>query len=142
MRNYVIAIDPGKTTGVAVWEEGCLAATYELDFMKTCEFLATRDDRYEYVIEKFVINSRTATLSQAPWSLEVIGVARYLSGDRLIFQRPAEAKKAVPDSMLHKLRWWHAGGDGHANDALRHLVYYLMKEREPQLLARLDELNL
>lgn len=143
MNDCVLAIDPGKITGVALWLNGEILHTDELKFIELRDWLeVTLDTWTKVVIEKFVINSMTAKLSQAPWSLEVIGMLRDRTDDNLIFQTPAQAKRAVSNEMLMKLRWWHPGGAGHALDALRHLVFYLMQQREPQLLARLDELNL
>jgi hypothetical protein len=135
---YIFAIDPGKTTGwaFAQVENGEVTAlTYgEDDFDAICARLdywlqsyQTYDTRV--VAEKYTITARTAQLSQQSWSLEVIGVARYLAkkhGDLQLIIQPTNVKKFATDKRLKALGWWHKGGGGHANDALRHLMGYLV----------------
>jgi hypothetical protein len=78
-------------------------------------------------VERFLITRQTATNSQAPWSLMVIGVVTAISirlglDAKLILQKPADAMSFVGNDMLRALGLWHRGGAGHANDALRHAV--------------------
>jgi hypothetical protein len=85
----------------------------------------------EVVCERFTITVQTAKNSQAPWSLEVIGMLKWLVADvwhvdpeeKVILQQPADAKGLVPNPLLRSMGLWHRGGAGHANDALRHGVY-------------------
>jgi hypothetical protein len=85
----------------------------------------------------------TAKNSQAPWSLEMIGVLKQVCRDyhyplELVYaQRPTEAKNVVPNPKLKRLELWHRGGAGHANDAIRHAVLCLIKRgwEDPRLLG-------
>jgi hypothetical protein len=77
------------------------------------------------IVEQFTITARTAKNSQAPWSLEVTGIARnFFWRDlelELDMQKP-DVMKLFPNPTLHALDCWHKGGDGHANDAIRHAL--------------------
>jgi len=132
--DHVIAIDPGKTTGFAYWYGSEVVADQEPDQVEFC----TRLERYleircpgVVVIERFVINVKTVGNSQAPWSLELIGVARYLAAKHnceFVIQTPADAKRFMSDERLKNLGWWQKG-KVHANDALRHLGLYLVTRK-------------
>jgi len=138
----ILAIDPGLATGIAVvtQKNGNLSiwSARELDPIKTGAYAqAMLSDPFvlgasdlEIVIERFTITAATAKNSQAPWSLEVIGMIKWLVHDELnwdpdtiIMQGPAEAKRLITNDILKKHGLWHKGGQGHANDAIRHAVY-------------------
>lgn len=130
---YIVAIDPGKMTGYALYdrEEGKFSS-YETSFDDTCRYLASHAATWKedllIVSESFIITVQTAKNTQSPWSLELIGVARYISraltGRDLILQAPATAKRFASDDRL-KTMGWHVPGKGHANDAARHLLLTL-----------------
>jgi hypothetical protein len=143
---YVLGVDPGKTSGIAMvsWDkehnrtpgvEWSVEAS-EDDFAE--EILRgldmPRTGGFHVVCESFVINMQTAKNSQAPWSLEHIGVLKYLCDRRnyprsqITFQAPANAKSMFPNPALQKLGTWHRGGAGHANDAIRHALLRLVRE--------------
>ena len=134
MQPRMIAIDPGKTTGVAVWS-GDVHADQDEDWLRCCHrleaWLAAWSGPTVVVIERFIINVNTVGNSQAPWSLELIGVARYLAhkyGADYVLQTPADAKNFMKDERLKKLGW-HRKGKVHANDALRHLGLYVFSHK-------------
>jgi hypothetical protein len=134
MSDILLAIDPGKATGYAfvdlahnmVFESG------ECTFDETCKLLTSMASHYKstmhIVSESFIINANTVKNTQAPWSLELIGVARWVSrvytGRDLVLQAPAAAKRFSSDDKLKQLGW-HSPGKGHANDAARHLLLRL-----------------
>lgn len=133
-RRYVLAIDPGKTTGIAFWDnEDQRIWTAQANFLETCVLLHTRafEHKEDLVIvsESFVITIHTAKNTQAQWSIELIGVARFMSqaycGLDLVTQQPAAAKRFSSDDRLKTLGWYKPG-QGHANDAARHLLLYLV----------------
>lgn len=133
MRDRVLALDPGKTTGVATYDlrTGEFESS-QLDYDGVCQLMmkvASEAPHIDLVSEDFVITVQTAKNTQATWSLELIGVARMVSrmygGQDLILQMPANAKRMMSDDML-KLIGWHKPGQGHANDAARHLGLYLL----------------
>jgi hypothetical protein len=132
---YVLALDPGKKTGYCLYDtvNDTLVNQGEDQFAPTCawveHYASTLGSACQLITEKFTITVRTARNSQAPWSLEMIGVARWLSqkytGRDLLLQDVAAAKRFASNDHLRELGWWQVGTEGHVNDALRHLLLYL-----------------
>lgn len=137
MNRIILAVDPGKTTGV------CLLGTAEdadprmLDSkeLSVVEFapwlrqqIAAVGESLDVVCEKFTITMQTAKNSQAPWSLEQIGILKQtcrdygLDEEKISWQLPANAMTMFPNEKLKRLGYWHRGGAGHANDAIRHAL--------------------
>ena len=142
----VVAVDPGKASGIAV-------LSWEPEFDKEPEVLysleaqpeAFADDieealkymnkfePFHVACESFIINAQTVRNSQAPWSLEHIGVLKHLCRRagydplKIAFQAPVNAKNMFPNPALKKLGLWHRGGEGHALDAIRHGALRLVK---------------
>jgi hypothetical protein len=143
----IIAVDPGKRTGVAEWVQKTPNharvefASYEFD---TADFYDYIHDRihalvglgYEirFVVESFIITMHTAKNTQAPWSLELIGVCRFLAHryhvSHFTMQAPNIGKTFGTNGKLKYLEWYRTGViggmryAGHANDASRHLATY------------------
>lgn len=150
----VLAVDPGKTTGVAliVWsgvQEDTPALEYaeELDeetFGTTISRLIQNwysNDMFYIVCERFTITAQTVRNSQAPFSLEQIGVLKHIARehrypvDLITFESPVNAKTMFPNEALKKIGTWHKGGEGHANDAIRHALLKLVKSGwKPKIL--------
>lgn len=142
---YILSVDPGKATGVAVvykvgTEEPVLSMSCEVqpeEFASEIRNVFTElgDDLSELqiVCEKFTINAQTIRNSQAPFSLEQIGVLKQIMQDNgldresIVWQTPADAKRMFPNEALKTLKYWHKGGEGHANDAVRHALLRLVK---------------
>lgn len=135
---HVVTIDPGFVSGCAyVYSEAPGAPleqrdSAELDVIETGEWLertllAIGDEPVTFAIERFTITSKTATNSQAPWSLQVIGQSRWIlhrlpraEAVEMVLQSPVDAKVVFPNPRLKEVGLWHRGGKGHAMDALRH----------------------
>lgn len=142
-----MAIDPGLLTGASIVKMKTMEDTPET--LETAELIpksfapwvrgwldelirveAEQGDRYAVVCERFVINAATAKKTQAPWSLEQIGILKQCLRDRgldeesIFMQNPADAMKMFTNDSLRKIGVWHRGGDGHANDSLRHALLY------------------
>ncbi len=146
MSVVVFSVDPGKTSGIAAlrWS-GRPDETPEILFSDEVQpenyadaivkGLSYREEAstFRVVCERFVINSQTAKNSQAPYSLEQIGILKHLcrtndyAVDFIMFQAPVDAKSMFPNPTLKKIGIWHRGGDGHANDALRHGLLALVR---------------
>jgi hypothetical protein len=141
---YILSVDPGKTTGVALfsWDPGGepeLIDSDEVEFSGYAKFLRdkfdTHSDKPEFhvVCERFTINAQTVRNSQAPFSLEKIGVLKQilldygLDVESLNLQSPADAKAMFDNTKLKKLEYWHRGGEGHALDAIRHGLLYMVR---------------
>lgn len=135
---YILSIDPGLTSGVALVQRDPLKLlrSDELDWQNTARFVDTAlrefgGEHVDVVLEKFTITTQTAKNSQQTWSLEVIGMCRLMAmahgAGAITLQSPADAKTFASNMRLKNLELWHVGGDGHANDALRHVVLRLTR---------------
>lgn len=129
----IIAIDPGKTCGLAIYDIAEKTMTgSEVDFFDFGDWLnvslhnlKSADVAVLVACERFTIGAGTIKRSQdAHWALEGIGVARYITtcyGFKFILQAPSDAKKFTTDLKLRNAGWY-VTGKGHANDAIRHAV--------------------
>lgn len=144
MTDYVLAVDPGKATGVALFSyqtgsEPVLEWSKEVEADEFAEVIRgvlwapEKNQHLTVVCERFIINAQTVKNSQAPFSLEQIGILKQClldSGrpmDDIFFQSPADAKAMFDNPKLKKLGYWHVGGAGHALDAIRHGLLKLVK---------------
>jgi hypothetical protein len=141
----ILAVDPGKKSGVTTFshEKGSeplllasgefLMEEYHRPIIEAIQLASDEKCAFEIVCERFTINAQTIKNSQAPYSLEQIGVLKYLmlineiDPNTLIFQSPSDAKRMFDNSALKKLGYWHKGGEGHALDAMRHGLLRLVK---------------
>lgn len=130
-RPSVIAIDPGVTTGWAVldpdgsFRSGEVRGPY--DFLRRVyEMVQSRVFDYELVVERYTITPETIKKSRQTDPLEIIGALRFFAAHYktgFTLQSPAEAKAFSTDAKLKRMRWF-TPGQGHANDAARHLLCY------------------
>lgn len=144
MKHIIIAVDPGKATGLAAFSfekggEPELLESFEAQFDTFAPWIrkwldnVSDYDNFHIICERFTINAQTVKNSQAPYSLEHIGVLKQLmldeqiDPDTLIFQSPADAKAMWDNVKLKKVGLWHKGGEGHALDAIRHGALYMIK---------------
>lgn len=138
----IIGIDPGKKTGVGIWDNIGGTDSFESYEMDVEEFwgwfipfvhehrAAGRDVRL--VCESFIITIHTAKNTQATWSLELIGLVKYVGfayGCEVTLQSPSVGKSFGTDGKLRLMGWWKKGAAGHANDAARHLVTYMANRK-------------
>lgn len=145
---HLIAIDPGKMTGWAeiTYDSSTISevTTAELTVEEVMEVLLNGIDIDQnlpdaIVIEDFRITTGTGKLGSPDWSLRLIGMAEYLAFKYdipLIKQFPSNAKAFSTNNKLRAVGMWHSGGEGHANDALRHAMLYMVKAgwRDDRLL--------
>jgi hypothetical protein len=99
---------------------------------------STAGEDVQVVAERYVIGK-----ADSPWSLKYLGVLSYLSrkggwGEPTI-QTPAEAKSFAPNTLLKSLGFWHKGGEGHANDAIRHAIVYMVRQQRLSARTVLDD---
>lgn len=139
MNRYVIAIDPGKKSGMAslMFEENGSRGTFTssegplLEGIEWLEGVASILGA-ELVVEDFIYTAATAQKSRQTWSTEGIGMIRYLAykyGLDLAIQTPVAAKKFSTDDKLKKLGWYFPSKGGHQNDAARHLLLYCVNQK-------------
>lgn len=142
----VLAVDPGKMTGVAqllrVDDSITLSDSIELPEDAVIPYVrpviegwrsVSGEFPLRVVIETFTITVETAKKSQSPYSLEVIGAVKQVCRDNeyplsaIAWQKPSEAKASFDNAKLKRLGLWHRGGAGHALDAIRHGALYLAR---------------
>ena len=130
----ILAVDPGKATGLALFEleqgkDPVLIWAKEVqqeEYAEPIRAALHENLATEVVCERFTINAQTVRNSQAPFSLEQIGILKQClmdigrKPDDIYFQSPADAKAMFDNPKLKKLEYWHKGGEGHALDAIRH----------------------
>lgn len=142
MKNYILGIDPGLATGLSLidWtdkDNPSLVWSKEVDMLEFYELVPSTIDEYKdcltVVCENFIITVSTAKKSPAPWSLELIGLTRYLcmsSNVPFIVQNPNE-REVSTHPMIQHFGLWHRGGEGHAVQSIRHAFAYMMKNHSP-----------
>lgn len=141
----VLSVDPGKTSGIAflelrpgeepalIWSGEYQIEDYALAVRDAISFAQRNGRPIQVVCERFVINAQTVKNSQAPYSLEMIGILKQvmldnkISHETIIFQSPSDAKAMFDNAKLKKLGYWYKGGGGHALDAIRHGLLRCMK---------------
>lgn len=155
MRNLIVAVDPGGTTGFSFVEYsdeiGGLATEPQGGQLTPQEFCVWLEgltmqwgSLLHLVVERFTISNRTLKVSRAGSydALEVIGVCRYLSlrdcKRDLEMSQPSTVMSLFPDKWL-KERGWYIPGKGHANDSLRHLARACARRHLIKVLAVPEE---
>ena len=143
---WVLSVDPGKVSGICLFEHTkgeepvmLWSGEYQqyeyADVIRKAfiDALASNIPLMEIVCERFTINAQTVKNSQAPYSLEQIGILKQILMDNdqdpenIFFQSPADAKAMFDNTKLKKLEYWHRGGEGHALDSIRHALLRLVK---------------
>ncbi len=139
----IISVDPGKTTGWAIRigeEEPQSGQLPWYDFLDWIDayIQAAVQNRFDVTIvcESFIITPQTIKKSRQHWSLEAIGCLKYWSvkylRKELVLQSPSDGKSFSTDDKLKNLKWYKPG-NVHANDALRHLLLYLVTKNQIDL---------
>ena len=131
----VVAVDPGGTTGIALWSPHLGLSMRELNpAAEAVDWLAnvldSSNPRRHVVVERYIITPATAKMSQQHDALEIIGALKFLCrkyGHTLTMQTPAEAKAFSTDAKLKNVGWYQPG-QGHARDASRHALLFLAKQ--------------
>jgi hypothetical protein len=145
MTKLVLSVDPGKATGMAlfsytngqepemVWSVEVQQDEYAAPIRASLDAAAAMGLEIDIVCERFTINAQTVKNSQAPFSLEQIGILKQCLLDvgrattDIYFQSPSDAKAMFDNSKLKKLEYWHKGGEGHALDAIRHGLLHIIR---------------
>jgi hypothetical protein len=129
-----LALDPGKTTGVAWLTPGNgfgfmeVAGRFNL-YVQLREWASTGMVP-EIVIEDWQVRADTAKLSSQVDPHRIIGWVEgwaYWNGYPFSLQTPGQAKSFGTDSKLRAVGWEATTKGGHARDAARHLLTYLVR---------------
>lgn len=137
-----VFLDPGKLTGVARYSKGAnVYRADEWDYARTGEFLeklfASAAEVHTHVQvgwESFTITEMTARNSQAPWSLEVIGIARYLAWKYdvpVLPQASPNQRNIITPAILKRVGIYDmVVGKKDALSALQHLCAWQLRNSE------------
>lgn len=154
MDKYIIAIDPGKTTGVAVLHlTDNSFELVEVDQLENPNYvweaiyalIEKYDNLHDDVIvlcESFELRPDVAQPDETPKYI-IKDLERYIQSDYTIeYQMASQAKVGIPPGKngrrdrLHSFGL-HQRGYRHANDAIRHaLVYAIERLRHRPLIVR------
>lgn len=132
----VLAVDPGVLTGYAMWDDtsmqlGDYGEVPHMEFLDYVWELTETNHIDVIVVEDYIITARTLKLSRQNASLEQIGALRWMAkyaGSEYVIQPPA-SKAFSTDNKLKHIEWWRPSSGGHQNDAIRHLVVYLLDQK-------------
>ena len=137
----VVAIDPGKVSGISQLVVSTDAFATPLSDELTVPQLFPHMgrvfdmcDREELnlviVVEKFTISERTI---KTALSLDALDINGWLKGEQLYIRSlpfyeitPAQSKRFATDDKLKALGWYERTKDGHANDANRLMLSWIM----------------
>lgn len=130
----MLALDPGKTVGCAVWSDGRLVEHGQCGSFAFQQWLEAIIPAYavwdlEVVCERYKLGPKSLKAgSDFEWATDVIGTTRYWCQKwdvPLTMQDPSKAKSFSTDDKLKRLGWYVPTPGGHANDAARHLLVRL-----------------
>jgi hypothetical protein len=137
MKNNILCIDPGGTTGVAIFSVSDDSEPKLLKHLEISGGTKSFIDFYketepEYSWKKIVCESftlRTGVKFPDLTPVYIIGALEALIKDdvRIEFQSPS--LKGLCDDDRLKLIGMHQRGNGHANDAIRHGIIYLRNSK-------------
>lgn len=136
----LMAIDPGKTTGIAAYVDGYFKS-FEVEggLISATDMLRGMLARVVYnvvIFEKFEIHASTTKtdLTDAYTALYINGNILTLGhkfGLAPVEQRPKDKLFANSNQWrtLKAVGWYETQGDGHCNDAAAHLLKYMVDKR-------------
>jgi hypothetical protein len=146
--NYIIGIDPGESTGVALFKNFEFKHTLQGppdDMITMVEIMLSKiaeDDVCKIAMERFIDNRRVKT--QQPTAQQVIGAIKAIARRahvRVVDQGPADAHALASNDLLQKLGRYTAGeqiGSADAVDAnmaTRHALLLMAKEHASHFTA-------
>jgi hypothetical protein len=138
--HFVIAVDPGNVTGIALTLPGGGVTADECSPYAAVNLVETQQPSV-VVCESFT--PRAGVRTWQPDALYTIGALRYIcerDGIEFVLQSPADAKRFATNDKLATIGWRHPTSGGHAEDALRHLLLISIRRGwvDPVLFADTD----
>lgn len=133
------AVDPGTTTGFAWLVDGHFGSGMIRGRYEAITAVANAIEQYHpaegltVIIERWDVRANTHRLTNQDDPRYIIGAIDWLchsTGVRYVEQTPAQAKRFGDDIKLKRLGWYRPG-EGHDNDAARHLLTFLAKHPGP-----------
>lgn len=131
----LIAIDPGKYTGIVEIRDDTLFKSYTLDFAKIIENLNCDEWVYYriWVVERFSLypwKARSLSFNEC-LPAQIVGAIKsysYRQHLNLIFQNAGLVKGAITDEFLKQINWTEKLKNKHERDAAKHALYYLIRK--------------
>lgn len=126
----IIAIDPGKTTGIAIgyWKPGMkseegVEEAFEMTGLGVLSWLHNQWwDRL--VVEDFILPPHAGALTKdATETIKMVGAIQAMF-DRVQMVPPSQHKSVITEERLDAAGWW-IEGEPHARDAVRILLFAL-----------------
>lgn len=152
MATFIIGVDPGRSTGVAVLREGARFAVFQgsptaavTSLSSLLAHLHRSHDEVLIACERYQVGPTAGARTAQSVTHEVIGTVRMLAEVNryeLIIQSPGDAKRLAPNPVLRRLGLYVTKHDvqrpdSHdANDAMRHALLALAT-RHPVTFERL-----
>ncbi len=146
-REAVLALDPGETTGWALFVNGRLSrcrqipplASRKPDLQRAASLLQKLNQLYTgklpitVVMERFSLYGHKAKqqIGSTFPTVEVIGIIRFTCqqlGLRVVEQSASQAKSFVSDDRLRAMQLWQVN-QRHSRDAIRHALYYILASK-------------
>lgn len=143
MKQGIIAVDPGRTTGIAgiYWEEGANSITWFVEQASIEEGLKDLLDRFFYHDPEWII-CESFQYRRLPkvdlTAVEIIGALKFYAElymfPGLHFQPPGT--KTMMDNDKLKALEMYSKGKPHANDAMRHLLNFVITGKAGEPIQR------
>jgi hypothetical protein len=141
-KGKILGIDPGETTGVAVFLDSSFVSC---DQLKTKEMPLAADTMSRYIMNQRpdiivmeayrIYNWKTRSHANSDvHTLRLIGAIQYiayLDGIPVVFQGAGEGKGFCTNEKLEEWGFYSAA-KRHAMDATRHIAHYLLFNKEIQ----------
>lgn len=135
------AVDPGGTTGIGMYDAEYLEGTFFNQRFQQLEIgpedhhdellaLLERRQTHNTVVICESFDNRDNPAAELI-SLEYIGVCKLFGQQRhvpVVFQTPALGKGFWDDGKLKRASLYNPTKGGHQNDAMRHLLHYMVHE--------------
>ena len=139
----LLGVDPGKMTGISYVRVPDNKSEIEVELLAELDLAATVQKVDEILgwyapgdltilMERFTVTAASIKKSFQPDSLWVIGAVKacmVLHGhdpSSMVMQAPSAAKGIASNDMLRDTGLWLKGSQGHAQDAGRHVLLYLL----------------
>jgi hypothetical protein len=144
MPDIVLAVDPGGTTGWAVWGSGAIEQQGQSDYDAFCTLVdglfarCIDEGRPTHIIvEAYDITGETLRKSRQYEALYLIGVLKYIAhreGVELIISQRSN-KAFSTDDRLDAAHWLSRPKHElrHQNDAKRHLLTWLVRTKRMEV---------
>ncbi len=140
----ILAVDPGGVTGFALFEDGQHDSRHQEGYEDAVTMIRNlcEDGLDALIVEGFTIRQGSHKLDPVAFdqTTDLIGACRLLAlehGIPFIRQYPKDKAFGTNDKL--KRLHWYKGAPGHADDASRHILHYLVTHNYTPILEALTK---